>query len=140
MRPLLLCLILCGCSSTRNVGPLTIYVVPGSHLDIGFTDVPSKVKQARVATLDAALDEMESDPDFRWTEEAGWVLHAWLEKHAADDERMALARKHIRAGRLGIGASYVNPHAALFPRSLHHLFAFNEVVEREFAFVRTWRS
>jgi hypothetical protein len=41
-------------------------------------------------------------------------------------------RSLVQSGRFAIGATYVNPHAALFPRALHHLFAFNSVVEREF--------
>ncbi len=109
-----------------------VVVVPGSHLDVGFTDVPSQVLAARVRTLDEAIDAATADPGFRWTEEAGWVVHEWLAAHAKDPARLATARDLVRAGRIGIGASYVNPHAALFPRSLHLLFAFHEEVERAF--------
>lgn len=109
-----------------------ILVVPGSHLDIGFTDTPAKVQASRIATLDAAIDAAEKDAGFRWTEEASWVVHAWLERHANDVARKAKLKSLVQSGRFAIGATYVNPHASLFPRSLHHLFAFNDVVEREF--------
>lgn len=113
-------------------GPDSILVVPGSHLDIGFTDVPSKVKESRVATLDAAMAAAEKDPDFRWNEEGAWVVHAWLEKHANDAALKAKLRSLLQSGRFAVGASWCSPHAALFPHSLHHLFAFNETIKREF--------
>ena len=120
-----------ACSEAAD-GPDLILVVPGSHLDIGFTDVISKVKASRVATLDAALDAAGKDPDFRWTEEGSWVIHAWLERHTNDAARKARLKSLLQSDRFAIGATWCSPHAALFPRSLHHLFAFNEVIQREF--------
>jgi hypothetical protein len=113
-----------------EAGPREILVIPGSHLDVGFTAPPSDVRRKRVATLDAAIEAAEKDPEFRWTEECGWSVHAWLDEHGAEPERIARLAALVKARRIGLGACYVNPHAALFPGSLHHLFAFHEEVER----------
>ncbi len=110
----------------------TIYVVPGSHLDVGFTDTPSAVREKRVRTLDDAVDAAQADPDFRWNEEGGWVFDAWLEAHRGDEARIATMKNLLQEGRLYVGATYVNPHAAIFPESLGLLAVHLDRLEKEF--------
>ncbi len=110
----------------------TIYVVPGSHLDVGFTDTPSAVREKRVQTLDDAIDAAQADPDFRWNEEGAWVFDAWLAAHRGDDARIGAMRKLLQEGRLYVGATYVNPHAAIFPESLDLLAVPLDRLEKEF--------
>ena len=108
----------------------TIVVVPGSHLDVGFTAPPSVVRAKRVATLDAAIEAAEKDPDFRWTEECGYVVHAWLEARGGDPARVVRLAKLVKEKRIGLGACWVNAHAALFPEALPLLFAWHDEAER----------
>lgn len=110
----------------------TIYVVPGSHLDVGFTDTPSAVREKRIRTLDDAIDAAQADPDFRWNEEGAWVFDAWLEEHRGDEARIAVVKKLLQEGRFYVGATYVNPHAAIFPESLELLTVHLDRIEKEF--------
>ena len=110
----------------------TIYVVPGSHLDVGFTDTPSAVRDKRVRTLDDAIDAAEADPDFRWNEEGAWVFDQWLEAHKGDEARLATMKRLLGEGRFYVGATYVNPHAAIFPESLDLLTVHLDRLEKDF--------
>lgn len=110
----------------------SIWVVPGSHLDVGFTDTPSAVREKRVRVLDDAIDAALADPDFRWNEEGGWVFDAWLATHRADADRLQTMRKLLQEGRVYVGATYVNPHAAIFPESLDLLTIHLDRLEKDF--------
>ncbi|MBI4615196.1 MAG: hypothetical protein HY720_16395 [Planctomycetes bacterium] len=111
-----------------------VYVVPGSHLDVGFTEPPERVREKRIATLDQAIDAAARDPEFRWTEEGAWAFDAWLGRHREDTERTLLVRRLLAGGQIAVGATWVNPHAALFPGSLNVLTFHIEELEREFGY------
>lgn len=113
----------------------TIHVVPGSHLDIGFTDTPSAVREKRIAVLDDAIATAKRDPDFRWLEESGWVVEAWRDRHAGDAGRLADLRRLLAEERIGVGAAWANPHAAAFPEFLDLLLVHHETLARELGYV-----
>ena len=100
----------------------TIHVLPGSHLDIGFTDTPDAVREKRIRVLDDAIAAAKADPEFRWFEEGGWVVDAWREKHKGEPERIAELATLMQAGRISMGAAWANPHAGMFAESLDLLF------------------
>ncbi|MGW8369796.1 MAG: hypothetical protein ACWGPN_14110, partial [Gammaproteobacteria bacterium] len=85
----------------------TIYIVPGSHLDIGFTDTRAGVRETRIDILDQAIDAAASDAGFYWFEEGAWAFDAWIERNRGDDRRVAQVRRLLQADRLGVGATWL---------------------------------
>jgi hypothetical protein len=89
-----------------------IYVLPMSHLDIGFTDVPSAVAAKMVTMTDEVLDQAAKDPAYVWDFETFWQLDQWLRKKPPAEREKQLVDL-VRAGRIGIGAAYHTPHTAV---------------------------
>ena len=48
------------------------FLVPHTHLDVGYTDYQAKVAEAQSRSLDEAMQLIHDHPDFRFS--AGWVL------------------------------------------------------------------
>lgn len=98
----------------------TIYVVPHSHTDIGFTDTPNAVAAKYVEGADNALKYAAADPDYRWVFESFWQLETWLARAADPEPMLAL----LREGRFGLSAAYATPHSSLLgERTLREYFA-----------------
>jgi hypothetical protein len=121
-------------AAPARAGVDIVYVVPGSHLDIGYTELPSRVWERRISILDAVLDLAREDPDFFWFEEAGWSFDGWLERNRRDENRLALARRLLHQGRLAVGAAWCTPHAAAFPEALDLLTVHLDALERELGY------
>jgi hypothetical protein len=109
-----------------------VHVVPGSHLDIGFTDTPDAVRAKRIRILDDAIAAAEADPEFRWFEENAWVFYVWREARAGDSKALARLKTLLKEGRISAGASWCNPHASMFSEHLHLLFAHLDDFEETF--------
>ena len=109
----------------------TVFVVAGSHLDLGFTASISAVRQKRIEILDHAIEAAARDPSFVWFEEGGWSVEQWLDRYHTDPKRIATLRSLVVANRIGIGATLLSPHAAAFPGSLHLLTLHLDRIERE---------
>ncbi len=131
-------LAICVLGAIANIAPLgaqrpgdTIFVVPGSHLDLGFTAPISVVRQQRITILDHAIAAAESDPRFVWFEEGGWVVDAWLDRYHRDPSRIARLRALVVGGRIGIGATMLSPHGAAFPMILPLLTLHLDRIQRE---------
>lgn len=90
----------------------TVYIVPMSHLDIGFTAPPSQVAAKVRETAKQAVAFADADPSFRWTFETFWQLEQWLNAEPPEFERRKLLRL-VREGRFEVCAAYVNPHSNL---------------------------
>src|SRR5690348_14092985 len=92
----------------------TLYIVPHSHTDIGFTHDQPIVWELHERFIDQALDVIEAetaagaDPDshFRWTVESTAVLARWL-RHAPPAQVERLQRAE-RAGWLEVMAMFAN--------------------------------
>ncbi|PYV26908.1 MAG: hypothetical protein DMG27_05385, partial [Acidobacteria bacterium] len=84
----------------------TVFVVPHTHLDVGYTDFQSKVAEAQSRVLSQAADLIRQDPDFRFSTDASWDLEQFLATRANDkqDEILNL----VRQGKLGVPAQYCN--------------------------------
>jgi len=87
-----------------------VYLLPLSHLDIGFTAAPREVAESYKVIIDEALEYTETDPDFKYTIETLWQLEHWLRRSTRSEiDRLRTA---ITAGRIGLTASYHTPHTA----------------------------
>ncbi len=55
-----------------------VFVVPNEHLDIGYSDYPTKVAEIQSRTLDEAIEMIEKNPDFRYSPDAYWSVEQFL--------------------------------------------------------------
>ncbi|HEY6400440.1 MAG TPA: hypothetical protein VI479_03460, partial [Blastocatellia bacterium] len=62
-----------------------IFVLPHTHLDIGFTLPPDQVARDYKDSIDIAIRLARENTDFRWTIESAWMLGEWLRR--TEDER-----------------------------------------------------
>lgn len=102
----------------NDTGFQPVYLVPGSHLDLGYTAPLSEVTAERIRILDDAIAAAELDAEFVWFEEAGWTAEVWLDHYRADPARIASLRRLVMDGRIGFGATMLSGHAAAFPEGL----------------------
>ncbi len=117
-----------------QAGVDTIFIVAGSHLDIGYTDTPSRVRESRVRHIEDAISAAKRDPDFHWFEEGGWSLDAWLQRYGGDEMRLTAVRELLQRGQFGVGASWLSPHAAAFPEALGFLTLHLDELNRQFGY------
>ena len=90
----------------------TLYLLPHSHTDIGYTDLQTRVTKNHVEYLDDVIEfckATESYPDeakFRWNIEASWGLENFLRTRPADKVAELVAL--LKSGRVELSAWYVN--------------------------------
>ena len=97
------------CFDVPGARQWTVWFLPHSHQDIGYTHRQDEVMRLQWRNLEHAVDLAErtaSYPDgarFRWNTEATWALSGYLEKFAGTEkaERMLDA---IRKGQIGVDA------------------------------------
>jgi len=90
-----------------------VYVVPMSHLDIGFTNSVPDLIPIEKQYLDDAMDLAEQHPDYRWTIESVWQLDQWLSL-TTDPAQIDRLRALIGQGRIELMAGYANMHQGVF--------------------------
>lgn len=108
----------------------TVFVVPGSHFDVGFNDLPSAVREHRIQAVEDALQAAEEDSDFHWMEDGAWGFAGWLERYRGNAARLARARRALQSGQLVVSAVWVSPHGSMFHESLDLLTAHLDEMER----------
>ncbi|HTX39163.1 MAG TPA: polysaccharide lyase family protein [Bryobacteraceae bacterium] len=113
---------------------LTVYIVPHTHLDIGFTDYQPKIEELQNRNLDRLLEEMRGDPDMRFSLDGAWLAEQYLRTRSPAAQRELL--EAVRAGRISIPAQYANLMAGgagleTLIRSLYAGQALNRQAGRE---------
>jgi alpha-mannosidase len=83
-----------------------IYVVPHTHVDIGYTDYQGKVAEAQANTLVEAADFIAQHPDFRFSTDGSWNLRQLLETRSQSRRDQVLAL--IRQDKIAVPADYFN--------------------------------
>jgi alpha-mannosidase len=84
----------------------TIFVVPHTHLDVGYTDYQGKVAETQPRVLTQADTLIHDHPDFRFSMDGSWNLQQLLETRpkARQDEILGL----IRSGKMAMPVQYCN--------------------------------
>lgn len=84
----------------------TIFVVPHTHLDVGYTDYQGKVAETQARVLSQADSLIQEHPDFRFSMDGSWNLQQLLETRpkAKQDEVLNL----IRSGKMAMPVQYCN--------------------------------
>ena len=84
----------------------TVYLVPHTHLDIGFTDYQPKIEELQNRNLDRLLEEMRHDADMRFSLDGVWLVEQYLRTRSPAAQKEFL--EAVRAGRISIPAQYAN--------------------------------
>jgi len=109
-----------------------IFVLPHSHLDIGFTLPPDQVARDYKDSIDIAIRLVRENRDFRWTMESAWMLGEWLRR--TEDERLiAELGRLMQEGRISVGAAFGNMHSGLMDtEEMNRLVYLGESFRRRF--------
>ncbi|MGH8103007.1 MAG: hypothetical protein ACREJQ_00630, partial [bacterium] len=113
----------------------TIYIVPTSHWDIGFSEPPSEVAKQAADHIDKVLELARKEPRFRFTIEHVWMMEQWLKRKDAPRNRKAIddLMARIRSGQIGLAANYDSPHSGLMSdEELNRFFYPAEVLRRKY--------
>jgi hypothetical protein len=100
-----------------------IYVVPLSHLDIGFNHSVPEVIALQKTYLDDAMDYAEQFPAYHWTIESVWQLDQWLAQ-TTDPAEVTRLRGLLEQGRIELMAGYANTHQGLLGREELNRFLY----------------
>ena len=84
----------------------TIFVVPHTHLDVGYTDYQGKVAETQARVLSQAGNLIREHPDFRFSMDGSWNLQQLLETRPKEKQTEILDL--IRAGKMAMPAQYCN--------------------------------
>lgn len=96
----------------KPVPRLTVYVVPHSHTDVGYTHHQDAVADRQVANLQAGLAEAARTAEypagarFVWNVEVSWAADLFLRQGNATAERALAAA--VQAGRVALHGFYLN--------------------------------
>lgn len=84
----------------------TVFVVPHTHVDIGYTDYQGKVAEAQANTLVEAADLIDKHPDFRFATDGSWNVQQLLETRSQPERDRVLSM--MRTDKIGAPADYFN--------------------------------
>ena len=96
----------------RAVPHLTLYVVPHSHTDIGYTDHQSKIEAKQVDNLVKGMALAQATASyppgarFIWNIEVLWAADLFLQR--MDPAQRAAFQEAVKAGRVGLNGLYLN--------------------------------
>jgi alpha-mannosidase len=109
-----------------------IFVLPHSHLDIGFTLPPDQVARDYKDSIDTAIRLARENSDFRWTVESAWMVGEWL-RRTDDESQIAELRRLLQEGRISLGAAFANMHSGLMDsEEMNRLIYLGESFRRRF--------
>src|SRR5581483_998703 len=84
----------------------TVFIVPHTHVDIGYTDFQGKVAEGQAVALEEAADFIKQNPDFRFSTDGSWNLEQFLNTRPEAERTQMLDL--VRSGKLGVPADYFN--------------------------------
>jgi hypothetical protein len=96
----------------RPVRKWVVYLLPHSHVDIGYTHVQTDVEQAQWKYLEMAIETARKSADnppgsrFKWNVEVLWAVDSYL-KQATSEKRQEFIDA-VKAGQVGLQALYGN--------------------------------
>ncbi len=119
------------------VTPRTIYLVPYSHNDIGYTDYQPNVERKQWSNLEEGLRlarETRGYPPedrFKWNFETVWALESYLRQ--ATETQRKVVMDAIRNGELGVSALYANMLTGLANATeMGHFLDFSRTLQTEY--------
>jgi alpha-mannosidase len=114
----------------------TVYVLPHSHVDIGYTNIQAKVLKLHMNNIDQSIDLAEKTQNypeaarFKWTTEAIWVVDNYL--RLSSPEKKARFWNAVKKGWINLDGAYGNINTSLTDsRQLMQMFAESQRLARE---------
>ncbi|MCU0980254.1 MAG: polysaccharide lyase family protein, partial [Pirellulaceae bacterium] len=96
----------------RPVRKWVVYLLPHSHVDIGYTHVQTEVEQAQWKYLEMAIDTAEKSAEypagarFKWNVEVLWAVDSYLKQATPEKRRRFIDA--VKKGQVGLQALYGN--------------------------------
>ena len=84
----------------------TVFIVPHTHVDIGYTDFQGKVAEGQATALEEAAKLIAVNPEFRYSTDGSWNVEQYLNTRSEPEQKQLFDL--IRAGKLGVPADYFN--------------------------------
>jgi alpha-mannosidase len=119
------------------VTPRTIYLVPYSHNDIGYTDYQPNVERKQWSNMEEGLRlaretrEYPAEDRFKWNFETVWALDSYLRQ--APEAQRKVVLDAIRNGELGVSALYANMLTGLANATeMSHFLDFSRTLKTEY--------
>lgn len=119
----------------KPVRKWVVYLLPHSHVDIGYTHVQTDVEKAQWKYLEMAMDaarKSASNPPgsrFKWNVEVLWAVDSYL-KQATPEKRQQFVDA-VKAGQVGLQALYGNELTGLCsPEELLRLVGYAQHLSR----------
>jgi len=113
-----------------------IYLLPHSHVDIGYTHVQTEVEQLQWEHLENAIEYARASEDypagsrFKWNAEVLWAVDGYL-KQASSDKRQQFIEA-VQKGWIGLDGLYGNELTGLCrPEELMRLVDFSRRLGKE---------
>ncbi|HNQ90525.1 MAG TPA: polysaccharide lyase family protein [Verrucomicrobiota bacterium] len=110
-----------------------VYLLPHSHVDIGYTHVQTDVERAQWKYLEMAIDTARRTADyppgcrFKWNVEVLWAMDSYLRQ--ATPEKQQAFLDAVKAGQVGLQALYGNQLTGLCsPEELLRLVGFAQAL------------
>jgi hypothetical protein len=105
------------------------FLVPHTHLDVGYTDYQAKVAEVQSRTIDEAIQMIHDHPDFRFSPDGFWCVRQFLAERT--DQQQQLLFQAVKEKKLfvpTVEASLLTGFPALetLIRSLYPAFEFNQ--------------
>jgi hypothetical protein len=123
----------------KPVRTMTIYLLPHSHNDIGYTDLQPVVLKKQVKNIYDALDLIKQTatyPDeasFKWNVEVLWAVETFLE--TATPEKQKEFIDAVRNGRIGLQGLYLNMLTGIMrPEEFYRLTGFAQKLKEKYGF------
>ncbi len=114
----------------------TVYVLPHSHVDIGYTNTQAKVLKLHMDNIDESIDLAEktqnypAEARYKWTTEAIWVVDNYLKQASA--EKKARFWNAVKKGWINLDGAYGNINTCMTDsRQLMQMFAKSQKLARE---------
>jgi alpha-mannosidase len=89
---------------------LQVLIVPHSHADLSWPDTPEVCTNLNVQAIAKSIAILEKSPDFKFSEEDGFVLQEFLRRYPEQEETV---RDLLRRDILGCGGFYIGPSELL---------------------------
>jgi hypothetical protein len=111
------------------VRPLEIFLLPHSHVDIGYTELQAEVEKKQLSNLESGLRLVQATANypagaqFKWNVEVLWPVENYL--RTATPEKRAAFIAAVRSGQVGLDAFYGNILTGLCrPEELLNLMSY----------------
>lgn len=118
----------------QPVKKMTFYLLPHSHVDIGYTDLQTEIEKKQWNNIDKAMNlsektsEYKSGSSFKWNTEVLWAVKSYLENFP---KKKILFIDAVKKGWIGLDANYANLLTGLCrPEELYRLVDYSNELEK----------